>query len=107
MGESTGSLNMKIYVYTDNGNGTRQVAMPVDNDTLELILASAPSFGHVVGDKTWNENSVNLKTGERGGEIRLITLTPAALDMQGHITVMDEIMRVAVPHLRPGGRMWL
>lgn len=98
---------MRTYVYTDDGNGTRQVTMPADNDTLELILESAASFGHVVGDRTWQAGSVNPQTGERGGDIRLITLTPAALDMQGHITIMDEVIRVAAPHLRPGGRVWL
>lgn len=97
---------MRTYIYTQDANGVRQVTQEDDPDTIDLILHTAQMI-YVIGDRTWQAGSVNPQTGERGGDIRIITLTPAALDMQGHITVMDEVMRVAAPHLRPGGRMWL
>lgn len=96
---------MRIYVYTQDTSGNRQVTMPADDATLELILESAAIFGHVVGDRNWKDGAVNRETGEQE-TIRLVTLTPAPLDMQGHIMVMSDVMEVS--HLlKPGDRVSL
>lgn len=98
---------MKIYVYTQDTNGARQVMQQEDDPaTIEMIIEGAAIFNHVVGDRTWKNGSVNLNTGKRGEDTRIITLTPTALNMEAHIKIMDEVMQVA-PLLRPGGRVWL
>jgi hypothetical protein len=106
-GISGSEADVKIYVYTQDANGARQVMQQEDDPaTIEMIIQGAAIFNHVVGNKTWKSGSINPHTGERGEDIRIITLTPAPLDMQGHVMVMDEVMKVA-PLLRPGGRVWL
>lgn len=90
---------MRIYIYTQDANGRRQVVYQDDPDTVDLILSTVREI-YVIGDKTWLEGRIDFETGKQN-EIRLITLTPAPLDLQGHIMVMSDVMEIA-ERLRPG-----
>ncbi len=90
---------MRIYIYTQDANGRRQVVYHDDPGAVDLILSTVREI-YAIGDKTWLEGRIDLETGQQN-EIRLITLTPAPLDLQGHIMVMSDVMEIA-ERLRPG-----
>lgn len=91
---------MKVYVYTDDGNGNHQIAMPQNIEALESIIAEVYKSGFVVKERHIRDSQEDATD----PDVRFVTVTPEELSHEDFSKITWRLMDV-MPTLKVTGRV--